>query len=178
MALQHDEYLKAGAVVAAIDVDSPSQHAAMVVKLNLPFPILSDPDRSLSIEPYGLMNGEDPRELAITATVVIGPNGEEVLRLVSRDFADRPFEGVALEALRDLDLAPVEQPTPALGDPAPGPRAMPFGDLRVYFRGAKFGSMAMGLRTGATDEADHFGALMDRYIEGVGAMYRIIRDSN
>jgi len=178
VALKHDEYLKAGAVVAAIDVDSPGQHAAMVVKLNLPFPMLSDPDRSLSIEPYGLMNREDPRDLGIPATVVIDPNGEEILRLVSRDFADRPFESVALEALRDLDLVPTEQPTPTVGDPAPGPRAMPFTDLRAYFRGAKFGSRAMGLRTGATDEADQFGALMDHYIEDVATMYRIIRDSN
>ena len=178
MALKHDEYLKAGAVVAAIDVDSPSQHAAMVVKLNLPFPMLSDPDRSISIEPYGLMNGRDPRELAIPATVVIGPSGEEILRLVSRDFADRPFERVALETLRHLDLAPVEQTTPTLGDPAPGPRAMPFGDLRAYFRGAKFGSKAMGLRTGATAEADRFGVLMDHYIEDVATMYRIVCDSD
>ena len=46
----------------------------MVDKLNLPFPILSDPDRSLSIEPYRLLNTEDPRGLAIPATVVIDPN--------------------------------------------------------------------------------------------------------
>ena len=122
--------------------------------LNLPFPMLSDPDRSISIEPYGLMNEEDPRGLAIPATVVIDPNGEEILRLVRRDFADRPFERVALETLRHLDLAPVEQSTPTLCDPASGPRAMPYGDLRAYFRGAKFGSTAMGLRTGATAEAD------------------------
>jgi hypothetical protein len=178
VALQHGEYLKAGAVVVSIDVDSPGQHAAMVDKLNLPFPMLSDPDRSFAIGPYGLMNTEDPRGVAIAATVVIGPNGEEVLRLVSRDFADRPFEQVALEALRSLRLAPVEHLAPTLGDPAPGPRTMPFGDLRAYFRGAKFGSKAMGLRTGAMDEADRFGALMDHYIEDVATMYRIVRDSN
>ena len=86
----------------------------MVDKLNLPFPILSDPDRSLSIEPYRLLNTEDPRGLAVPATVVIDPNGDEVLRLVSRDFADRPFEDVALDALKDLGLAPVEQPAPTI----------------------------------------------------------------
>jgi hypothetical protein len=177
VALRHDEYLNAGAVVAAIDVDSPGQHAAMVDKLNLPFPILSDPDRSLSIEPYRLLNTEDPRGLAIPATVVIDPNGDEVLRLVSRDFADRPFEDVALDALKDLGLAPVEQPAPTMGDLAPGPTAMPFKDLRVYFRGAKFGSKAMGLRTGAVEEADRFAVLMDHYIEDTATMYRIIRDS-
>ena len=177
MALRHDEYLNAGAVVAAIDVDSPGHHAAMIDKLNLPFPMLSDPDRSLSIEPYRLLNTEDPRRLAIPATVVIDPTGDEVLRLVSRDFADRPFEDVALDALKDLGLPPAEQPAPTLGDLAPGPTAMPFGDLRVYFRGARFGAKAMGLRTGAIDEADCFAALMDHYGEDTATMYRIIRDS-
>lgn len=177
MALRHHEYLNAGALVAAIDVDSPAQHAAMVDKLRLPFPLLSDPDRRLSIQPYGLANTEDPRGLAISATVVIDPNGDEVLRLVSRDYADRPFEDVALDAVKGLGLAPAEQPAPTMSDPAPGPGAMPFGDLRAYFRGAKFASKAMGLRTGATEEADRFAALMDHYIEDTATMYRIIRDS-
>ena len=164
-------------MVVAIDVDSPGQHAAMVEKLNLPFPMLSDPDRSRAIGPYGLRNEADPRGVAIPATVVIDPNGDEIERLVSRDFADRPSEDAALDALRLLGLSPVEQPPPTPGFPEPGPSAMPFGDLRAYFRGAKFASQAMGLRTGATDEADRFGALMNRYIEDTATMYRIMRDS-
>lgn len=177
MALRHNEFLEAGAVVAAIDVDSPGQHAAMVEKLNLPFPMLSDPDRDLAIGPYDLMNTVDPRNLAIPATVLIGPNGEEISRSVSRDYADRPFEDDALESLRALHLELVTQPAPAAGDPEPGPVAMPLGDLRVYFRGAKFGSKAMGLRTGAIDEADRFGLLMDHYMEDMRTMYKIKRDS-
>lgn len=120
--------------MVAIDVDSPAQHAAMVEKLNLSFPMLSDPDRTLAIEPYDLMDRDDPRGLAIPATVLIDPNGEEVLRLVSRDFADRCPEDDALGVLRGLDLPPVEQDAPSRGNPEPGPRAMPFGDLRPYFR--------------------------------------------
>lgn len=150
----------------------------MVEKLNLPFPMLSDPERHLSIEPFGLTNEEDPRGLAITATVLIGPDGDEVMRLVSRDYADRPLEDDVLDALRRMDLAPVDQPVPTRGNPEPGPRAMPFGELRTYFRGAKFGSKAMGMRTGAMDEAKLFGALMDHYMEDITTMYRIIRDSD
>jgi hypothetical protein len=178
VALRHREFTEAGAVVVAIDVDSPGQHAAMVEKLNLPFPMLSDPDRHLSIEPFGLMNQDDPRGLAIPATVLIGPDGDEVMRLVSRDYADRPLEDVVLGALQGLELAPVEQPPLTRGTPEPGPRAMPFGELRTYFRGAKFGSKAMGMRTGAMDEAALFGALMDHYMEDMKTMYRIIRDSD
>lgn len=176
MALRHDEITGAGAVVAAIDIDSPGQHAAMVEKLNLPFPMLSDPDRSLSVGPYDLMNTTDPRNLAIPATVLIGPDGEEVLRIVSRDFADRPMEDEAIETLKALGLDPVTQAPPTPGTPEPGERAMPFADMRTYFRGAKFGATAMGLRTGAKDEAKKFSDLMDHYMEDVVTMFRIIRD--
>lgn len=148
----------------------------MVEKLNLPFPMLSDPDRSLAIGPYDLMNISDPRNIAIPATIVIDPAGVEALRLVSRDYADRPLEDEALELLQGLGLAPVSQPRPNPGTPEPGPRAMPFGDLRTYFRGAKFGARALGLRSSAMDEAAVFGELMDHYMEDVTAMYRIIRD--
>jgi hypothetical protein len=177
VALRHREFLDAGSVVVAIDVDSPDQHAAMVEKLNLPFPMLSDPDRSRAIGPYGLRNEVDPRGLALPATVLIDQRGDEIVRLVSRDFADRPLVDDGLDALRALGLPPVDQPCPTPGVPEPGPRAMPFGDLRAYFRGAKFASQAMGLRNGATDEADRFGALMDRYIEDTATMYRIMSDS-
>jgi hypothetical protein len=149
----------------------------MIEKLNLPFPMLSDPDRSLSIGPFGLMNEDDRRRLATTATVLIGSDGDEVMRLVSRDYADRPFEGEVLDAVQRLNLDSVEQPPPAPGIPEPGPNAMPFRDLRTYFRGAKFGSKAIGLRTGAKDEANLIGSLMDHYIEDMRTMYRIIRDS-
>jgi hypothetical protein len=177
MALRHNEFLEAGAVVAAIDVDSPGQHAAMVEKLNLPFPLLSDPERNLAIGPYDLMDTVDQRNIAIPATVLVGPKGDEVSRSVSRDYADRPFEDAALESLRELGLDPGTQPRPTPGKPEPGPAAMPFGALRIYFRGAKFGSKAMGLRTGAMDEANRFGLLMDHYIEDMRTMYKIKRDS-
>ncbi|MBW3604487.1 MAG: redoxin domain-containing protein [Actinobacteria bacterium] len=44
----HDEITDAGAQVTRISVDPPEQNAAMAEKLQLPFPLLSDPggDRS------------------------------------------------------------------------------------------------------------------------------------
>ena len=150
----------------------------MIEKLNLPFPMLSDRDRARAIGPYGLMNMDDPRGLAIPATVLIGPDGDEVMRNVSRDYADRPFEDDALDALRALKLPSVDQPPLNRGESVPSRGAMPFRDLRAYFRGAKFGSRAMGMRTGATDEADRYGALMDHYIEDLVTMHRIMRDSD
>ena len=162
--------------MAAIDIDTPGQHAAMVEKLNLPYPLLSDPDRSKAIVPFDLPDPSDHRNLAIPATVVIDAGGNEEWRHVSRDFADRPAEDDALQVVRGMGLSPVEQPAPARGIPDPGPTAMPFGDLRAYFRGAKFAAKAMGMRTPqASDEAVVFGELMDRYTEDATAMFRIMR---
>ena len=163
--------------MAGIDIDSPGQHAAMVEKLNLPFPLLSDPDRSLAIEPYGLSNPHDARNLAIPATVLVGSGGEEILRLVSRDYADRPFEDSALDKLRDLGLDAVSQAALKPGTSQPGAGAMRFADLRSYFKGAKFGAKAIGMRLeGGMDEAEALGELMDRYIEDATAMFKIVRD--
>ena len=176
MALRHQEFNDAGAIVAAIDIDTPGQHAAMVEKLNLPFAFLSDPDRTLAIEPYDLVNESDPRNLAITATVLIDAEGNEVMRQVSRDYADRPFEDDVLAKLRELGLDAVEPVPIDPGTPEPGAKAMPFESLREYFRGAKFGAKAIGLRTGEMDEATAFGDLMDDYMEDVVTMFRIKRD--
>jgi hypothetical protein len=177
VALRHSEFTSAGAAVAAIDIDSPPQHAAMAEKLNLNYPFLSDPDRSGAIAPFDLANEVDPRNLAIPATVVIDAAGEEVWRLVSRDFADRPVEDDALEVVKAMDLGPVDQPAPGRGVPEPGPSAMPFGHMKPYFRGAKFAARAMSMRVpAAKDESIAYGALMDRYMEDVTTMYRIMRD--
>ena len=179
MALRHIEFTEAGAFVVAIDIDSPAQHAAMIEKLNLPFPMLSDPDRSLAIIPYGVADDADRRNIARPATVVIGADGSEVWRRVSRDSPDRPIEEEALEVVRGLSLEPVHQPPPTPSTPEPGPYAMPFRELRSYYRGAKFAALAMGRRyPEATDDSKIYASLMDRYMENVTAMYRILREKS
>ncbi len=176
MALRHPEFTDAGAVVAAIDIDSPGQHAAMIEKLNLSFPMLSDGDRSGAIVPYGVVDDDDARHIAVPATVVIGPTGSEVWRRVSRDSPDRPFEEEALAVVRGLRLERAEQPPPTPGTPEPGPSAMLFRELRSYYRGAKFAALTMGRRyPEAKDDSEAYEALMDRYMENVTTMYRIIR---
>ncbi len=177
MALRHNEYTSAGAFVAGIDIDSPGQHAAMIEKLNLTFPLLSDPDRTKAIDPYDLADPKDRRNLARIATVVIDPDGKEAWRKVSRDYAERPTEDETLDVVKTMDLSAIHQPPPAEGVPEPGQSAMPFRDLRVYFRGAKFATRALGSRVPeAAEEAAAFDALMDRYMENVVAMHRIMRD--
>lgn len=150
----------------------------MVEKLSLPFPLLSDPDRSRAIVPFGVVDPKDQRDLSRPAMVLVGPDREERWRFVSRDFAERLPEEDALEQARALGLGPTSQDPPAPGDPAPGPRAMPFDQLLTYFRGARFAALAMGLRHGHLDESvkedsKAYVAEMDRFTEAV----RELRDS-
>ena len=49
----------------------------MVEKLDLPFPLLSDPDRSLAIGPFDVVDESDPRDLARPAMIIVDPDGNE-----------------------------------------------------------------------------------------------------
>jgi len=168
VARRHEEYTAKGATVAAIVIDEVGRNAAMVEKLHLPFPILSDPERTLAIEPYGVADPVDAREIARPTTVVIDPSGAEVWRHASLDFAERPSEDEALEAIAALGLPATSQTPPAPGRAEPGPKAMPFDSLTAYYRGAKFAAIAMGRRFPESKEnAAGYSEQMDRYIEAV-----------
>lgn len=118
----------------------------MIEKLSLPFPLLSDPERSRIIEPMGLADPNDARNLARPAMVLIGPEGSEQWRFVSRDYADRLPNDEVIERVRGLGLEATTQPPPDIGQVEAGPKAMPFEGLFHYIRGARFAAQAMGLR--------------------------------
>lgn len=163
--------------IFAISVDSPEQHSAWIEKLDLPFPMLSDPDRSAIIEPMGVADPNDDREIARPAMVLITPDGDEAWRYVSRDFADRLPEDDVLERARALGLEPTSQEPPETADPEPGPRAMPLDGLPYYLRGARFAALAMGMRHRALgdeikEDSKAYVAEMDRMLEAVQALRR------
>jgi hypothetical protein len=144
----------------------------MVEKLRLPFPYLSDPDRSKVIIPWGVADEKDDRQIARPAVVVVKPDQEEAFRFVSRDFADRLPEDLLVTAIQQLGLAPTTQEPPRIGPAEPGPRSLSPHDLRIYYRGARFAALAMGLRHGHHAEeikADSkaYVAEMDRYTEAL-----------
>lgn len=168
MAERYEEFLEAGARLVAIDVDSPGQHAAMVDKLMLPFPYLSDPDRQAIIGPLGLRDEKDPREIARPAVVIVGPDGEEAWRWVARDFADRIDEAEVLSVVRGLGLGPTEPEPVVPGVPEPGPKAVKMENLHVYFRGARFAVVAMRRRhPEMRDDGMEFIEEMDRFLEAL-----------
>jgi hypothetical protein len=160
--------------IVAIDVDTPGQHAAMIDKLDIPFPYLSDPDRSQAIEPHDVVDHEDARNLARPAMILVDTDGEERFRFVSRDFADRYPEDKVLEVAAKLDLGPVSAERMREGTPEPGPSSMPFEGLWYYLRGARSGALTMGLRhedlgESIKEDSEAYVETMDRMLEHLKA---------
>jgi hypothetical protein len=142
----HQDFLAAGTRLFAISIDSPAQNSAMIEKLSLPFPYLSDPDRSRAIRPFGVADEKDDRNISRPALIVLNPSGEEVFRYVSRDFADRMPEEEVLAAVRERGFPATSQEPPEVGPAQAGPRTLTVSQTKVYFRGARFAAQAMGLR--------------------------------
>lgn len=85
-----------------ISVDPAERNAAMVDKLALPYPLLSDPDGQEAIKPYGVWH--DGQSFARPAVVLLRPDGSEAVRQVGEDFADRLPEEELVEANRADNL--------------------------------------------------------------------------
>ena len=83
-----DRFEQAGLKVAAIVVDEPAKNLAMVEKLLLPFPILSDPDARV-IHSYDVWDPNDGG-VAKPALFLVRPDFTVAFEYVGTDFADRP----------------------------------------------------------------------------------------
>jgi peroxiredoxin len=86
-----ESFERAGLQLAAICVDSVDQNRAMVDKLLLPFPILSDSDATV-IEPWGLLNAAE-KGIAKPALFLVLSDWSLAYRYVGQDFTDRPTDG-------------------------------------------------------------------------------------
>lgn len=149
--------------MVGISVDAVERNAAMVDKLRLPFPLLSDPDGSGAIKPYQVWH--EGADIARPAVVIVGPDGGEVLRQVGADPADRPDEDDLLAELRRLGLEPTSQPAPRPGAARPGPKAVELSWLPTYFSGAKGAAGAIAGRVpAAADTGRAMVAEYDRYL--------------
>jgi hypothetical protein len=174
MAQRHGEFLERGGRLFAISADSPGQNSAVMEKLALPFPVLSDPDRSEAITPLGFADEKDPRQIARPAAVIVDPAGEEVYRFTGRDFADRSHEDDLLTALENLGLDPTTQEPPAVGPADPGENALDLRKLDPYFRGARHAVYALRARHRLgkefADDGKAFMFMLDRYLEALSAV--------
>lgn len=79
---------EAGLQVAGISVDEVEKNAAMVEKLILPFPLLSDPEGRV-IKAWGVWN-EGEGGLAKPALFLVRPDRTAAYSYLGKDYADRP----------------------------------------------------------------------------------------
>jgi hypothetical protein len=133
--------------VVLASVDPPAAQLAMNQTWHLPFRWLSDPDGEVA-RGLDAWNPDERGGLFHPLVLLIAPDGRELVRHRSRDFADRTSDDDVLQALRELGLA--ARPEPSGWDPrvAPGPTAAAF---RVeafgpYFRGIQFNTRALAGR--------------------------------
>lgn len=90
----YDEFQKKGIVVLGVSTDSPERHMKFREKYNLPFTLLSDPDRE-AIQAYGAHGGLMTRRISY----IIDPEGMIVKSYPKVDPATH-----ALDILKDIDV--------------------------------------------------------------------------
>lgn len=91
--LRRDDFEKRGATIAGICVDPADVSQALVKKLGLGFPILSDPGGE-TILAYGVEHAG--KKIALPSIFVIAPDGRIAWRRVSANVLDRPAEDEVL----------------------------------------------------------------------------------
>ena len=85
-----DRFVSEGVRLAAISVDPVENNKAMVDKLLLPFPLLSDPEGHV-IREWGVWSDNDGG-IARPGIFAIGKDGSIAWRYVGVDYADRPTD--------------------------------------------------------------------------------------
>jgi len=164
-ARQYSDFERRKARIAGISVDSTQRNAAMVEKLVLPFPLLSDPDGAV-IQRYDVWDGE--AKIAVPAIAVIDRSATVSYLYKGHDFADRPGDEAVFEA---LDSAFQAQGTPPdetrlrvtaaeARRPETERRAVDLDFLVPYYRGAysvtvvmkgRLAALGSGYREGVRD---------------------------
>jgi hypothetical protein len=137
----------AGAEIVAVSVDSPGRNEALRARWRLPFPIVSDPAGDELLQPLGVWNPDERGGIGWPAVIVFAPDGREVYRMRSRDFADRPDDDDLFTAIRALGLPPIELgPADPAASPEEDDAALRVDAFGPYFRGIRFGTIALAGR--------------------------------
>lgn len=151
LAFESDRIHAAGGEVIAVSTDDAVRQAGMFERWPTTHVLyVDDPDRSKIIEPLGLSDPDDDRQIALPAMLVIDPDGNEVYRYVGRDFADRTTDVEVYAALDALELDPIDAPVggPVGSVPDDLRRFFAPASLRPYFMGNRSAAIAIGGRTG------------------------------
>jgi hypothetical protein len=154
-------------------VDPPAHNLAMVQKLDLPFPLLSDP-RGDVIKSLGLWNEE---EGVSEPAIVVLDRSDTIRRLYSggRDFSDRPPEDALFKVLDEVGTeGEPERDEPEIRVSAeeaeretvrPDKPALTLEELGPYYLGTHFAAVAMEkkLEGEAKEKVEGYQDLVDAY---------------
>jgi len=154
-------------------VDPPDHNKAMVQKLDLPFPLLSDP-RGDVIKSLGLWNEE---EGVSEPAIVVLDRSDTIRRLYSggRDFSDRPPEDALFKVLDEVGTeGEPERDEPEIRVSAeeaeretvrPDKPALTLEELGPYYLGTHFAAVAMEkkLEGEAKEKVEGYQDLVDEY---------------
>ncbi len=116
---------------------------------HLPFAWVSDPGGDRFATPLGVWNAAERDGLFYPVVLLVAPDGREVYRHRSRDFADRPDDDDLLAAVRSLRLGAVPTPppwTPPGVRPQPSAKAFRPEAQSPYFRGIMMNTRALAPR--------------------------------
>lgn len=146
--------------IAGISVDPIADNAAMVQKLVLPFPLLSDPEGTL-LQRFGLWDADE--HIAKPAIALVDGSGSIVYLYSGQDFADRPGDAAIFETFDRLERGGTyAHETPQIhvtADEArqsvwPDKKAKALEELVPYYQGAFFASVALKERLIKKGERD------------------------
>jgi peroxiredoxin len=182
-ARQFDEFGSRGVQLAGISVDPPFHNAGLVGKLQLPFPLLSDPEGELARH-YGLW--DDDGGVALPSVVVIDQSAEVRYLYKGNDLADRPTDDELFAGLRGLDSSGIERLT---GGPEiqvgaaqaretsvrPDEPVMDLDELATYYQGVLLTTTLFKDRFGlwgrsgkrAFNEIDDFQKMVRHYMKAI-----------
>lgn len=96
------ELQKMGVRMIAVSVDSPAESAKVISRNKLPFPILSDANRTV-IREYGLVHtggGPGASEIAIPANILVDHDGKILWRHIATKVQDRADPDDLVAAVR------------------------------------------------------------------------------
>lgn len=144
-----DRIHRAGGEVIAISTDDEVRQAGMFTRWPTSHVrYVSDPGGETFLEPLDLYDPEERGGIGRPGALVLDPDGEVVYRYVGRDFADRTTDEEMLTALERLALDPIDAPVGGPQAEVPDDLTGSFSpaDLVPYFKGNRFGAIAIGGR--------------------------------
>lgn len=155
-------------------MDPPSHNRAMVEKLDLPFPLLSDPRGDL-IRSLGLWNADE----GVSEPAIVVLDGTGTVRYLysgGRDFSERPPREDLLRSLAAVDgggSPPGDEPAVRVGAEEaeaatvrPDKPPIALEALKPYYRGAYFSTVAMQKKLGDGEgrgKVDAYQGLVEEY---------------